>query len=271
MQEKFEINLEQQYMKEIGKYKLLEPDEEKTLARAFHGGDKKAGELLYNSNLRLVVSIAKKYVGYGVDFMDLIQEGNMGLLTATAKYDPDRGYKFGTYATWWIRQAVVRALAKYARMIRLPAYMLDEMSRQKKITDKLIQTLGREPTMEEIADAVSKSVEEVEETMLYSSPIMSLDMTPFGEDDGTLYDIVAQQVNEEPSGIGIDIMSDEMREAMTCLRDREKAILKMRFGMTGGRAMTLQEVAEQIGLSIDVVQKTEKTALKKLREAMIRL
>lgn len=277
MKESFEINLEQQYMKEISQYELLTADQEVALAKAAAEGDTEARDLLYKSNLRLVVSIAKKSVGHGLDFMDLLQEGNIGLFTATQKFDYSRGYRFSTYATWWIRQAVTRAITNYGRTIRLPAYIQEEIYRQNKMAAKLAQELGREPTTEEIADAMCKTSMEIESNITAAAVPVSLDV-PVKSGDGSdkersLYDVVAEDNAEDPLNSEYDLYlkGEEMRELMTCLKDRERVILKMRLGLNGTEPMTLEEISKQIGLSVDVVQKTEKKALRKIRSFSARV
>ena len=269
---KSDIDTLNQYMKEIGKFDLLTPEEEVTLAKRIEAGDKEARDLMYNSNLRLVVNIAKRYQNRGLDFMDLIQEGNIGLLTAIRKYDYRKGYKFGTYATWWIRQGITRAIINDGRLVRIPAHVQEDVLREKRLMEKLTQELGREPTFEELADASALSAEKLGNLFNVMQDPVSLE-TPIGDSDDNLYSVIAEkQVVEAPLFAPSFYEADEvMRELMVVLKDREKTVLIMRFGLGGNEPMTMKEVSEQLGLSIDTIDKTEKKALRKLRRAAIRV
>lgn len=261
-----------QYISEIQKYDLLTFEEEQDLAKKYAEGDKAAGDKLYCSNLRLVVKVAKGYTGQGVELMDLIQEGNIGLITALNKFDFSKGYKFSTYATWWIRQAITKALTKQSRLVRLPARMVEDLTKQSKLIEKLQHELGRDPTTEEIADASAKTTEEVEDLLLKNQAPISLDEPAYDDDSGrTLHSLIAETTPDEAINYDEKFLAEEIEKILLCLKDRERLIIKLRYGLGRNAPMTLKEISESIGLSLEATWETEQTALKKIRSAATRL
>lgn len=254
------------YLQEVGKIPLLSQEEEQELARRIAEGDKTAVSKLAEHNLRLVVSIAKKYCGCGLSFLDLIQEGNIGLMKAAEKYDGDRGFKFSTYATWWVRQSISRALGDQSRTIRVPANIINLMSKIKKVSGSLTQSLGRTPTDQEIADALQVDLEKVHLAQDMSHAITSLD-TPIGdEEEDTIGDLIADDSAENPLA---DLITQAnkaiIEQVFTTLSKREAEILRRRFGMDGYQPHTLEQVGEHYGLTRERIRQLEIKALRKLR------
>jgi RNA polymerase primary sigma factor len=254
------------YLKEIGRIPLLNREEEIDLAQRTEAGDKKAKEKLTASNLRLVVSIAKKYIGRGMTFLDLIQEGNKGLIRAVEKYDWTKGFKFSTYATWWIRQAITRAIADQARTIRIPVHMVETINKLMRTSRKLMQDLGREPTPEEIGTAMEMEPDRVREILKISQKTTSLE-TPIGdEDDSYLGDFIADEQTLTPyEATSQRMLKENVDEVLNALSDREARVLKMRFGLNGSRPMTLEEVGQKFGVTRERIRQIEAKALRKLR------
>lgn len=258
------------YLREIGKIPLLEADEELELAKKVVEGDQKAKNKMVESNMRLVVSIAKRYGGRGLDFLDLIQEGNTGLLRAVEKFDPDKGFKFSTYATWWIRQAITRAIADQARTIRIPVHMVETINKVLRVTRRLTQELNREPTMEEIAKEMDMEVEKVEYVMKIKQDIASLDASVGrdGEDEDTsLGDFIEDEERVTPEdAAATQLLKEQMAVILATLSDREQKIIKMRFGIGGGRPHTLEEVGAEFSVTRERIRQIEAKALSKLRK-----
>ena len=258
------------YLREIGKIPLLEPEEEQELAQKAAKGDKKAKDKMVEANMRLVVSIAKRYSGRGLDFLDLIQEGNTGLLRAVEKFDPDKGFKFSTYATWWIRQAITRAIADQARTIRIPVHMVETINKVLRTTRKLTQELNREPTTEEIAKEMGMDVEKVEYVMRIKQDIASLDASVGrdGEDeDSVLGDFVEDEERVGPEdSTATQILKEQLAEILTTLSEREQKIIKLRFGVGGGRPHTLEEVGAEFSVTRERIRQIEAKALSKMRK-----
>lgn len=254
------------YLKEIGRIPLLTREQEIDLAQRTESGDPKAKEKLTSSNLRLVVSIAKKYIGRGMTFLDLIQEGNKGLIRAVEKYDWTKGFKFSTYATWWIRQAITRAIADQARTIRIPVHMVETINKLMRTSRKLMQDLGREPTAEEIAVAMEMEPDRVREILKISQKTTSLE-TPIGdEDDSYLGDFIADESQISPyEATSQRMLKENVDEVLNALSDREARVLKMRFGLNGSRPMTLEEVGQKFGVTRERIRQIEAKALRKLR------
>lgn len=255
------------YLKEIGRIPLLTREEEIRLAQKAESGDLKAKEKLTSSNLRLVVSIAKKYIGRGMTFLDLIQEGNKGLIRAVEKYDWTKGFKFSTYATWWIRQAITRAIADQARTIRIPVHMVETINKLMRTARKLMQDLGREPTPEEIGEAMEMDPEKVREILKISQNTTSLE-NPVGDsdDDSVLGDFIADDRQISPyDATSQQMLRENIGEVLEALSDREARVLKMRFGLNGGKAMTLEEVGQKFGVTRERIRQIEAKALRKLR------
>ena len=254
------------YLREIGKIELLSFDEELELAKKILKGDEEAKQKLAESNLRLVVSIAKKYVGRGLLFLDLIQEGNMGLIKAVEKFDYTKGYKFSTYATWWIRQAITRAIADQARTIRIPVHMVETINRLIRTSRLLLQRLGREPTPDEIAQEMDMPVEKVMEIQKIAQDPVSLE-TPIGEeDDSDLGDFIQDEDSPEPQdSASFTLMKEQLAEVMNTLTPREAKVLKLRFGLEDGRARTLEEVGKEFEVTRERIRQIEAKALRKLR------
>ena len=254
------------FLKEIGKIRLLTFEEENVLAERMLNGDKEAKQQLIESNLRLVVSIAKKYIGRGVNFLDLIQEGNLGLIKAVDKFDQTKGYKFSTYATWWIRQAITRAIADQARTIRIPVHMVETINKLIKTSRHLLQTLGREPTPEEIAAELEMPVEKVRDILKVSQEPISLE-TPVGEEDeSNLGNFIPDDDAPSPSEQAADtLLREHIEEVMQTLTPREAKVLKLRFGLEDGRMRTLEEVGKEFDVTRERIRQIEAKALRKLR------
>jgi RNA polymerase primary sigma factor len=253
------------YLKEIGRIPLLTFADEISLAKRYEKGDRRAKKKLIESNLRLVVSIAKKYIGRGMSLLDLIQEGNQGLIRAVEKYDWRKGYKFSTYATWWIRQAITRAIADQARTIRIPVHMVETINRFIRASRRLMQDLGREPTPEEIAHVMEVDVTKVREIMKVSQEPTSLE-TPVGdEEDSHLGDFISDPGPTPYEQTSRQLLKEHMEEVLTTLSDREKKVLILRFGLEDGRPRTLEEVGAQFGVTRERIRQIEAKALRKLR------
>lgn len=255
------------YLKEIGRIPLLTREEEIRLAQQVEAGDLKAKDKLTAANLRLVVSIAKKYIGRGMTFLDLIQEGNKGLIRAVEKYDWTKGFKFSTYATWWIRQAITRAIADQARTIRIPVHMVETINKLMRNARKLMQELGREPTPEEIAEVMDMEPDKVREILKISQNTTSLE-NPVGdsEDDSVLGDFISDDRQVSPyDATSQQMLRENIGEVLGALSDREALVLRMRFGLDGKRAMTLEEVGRKFGVTRERIRQIEAKALRKLR------
>lgn len=254
------------YLKEIGKIPLLSTEEEIELAKRMELGDPEAKKRLAEANLRLVVSIAKRYVGRGMQFLDLIQEGNLGLIKAVEKFDYTKGYKFSTYATWWIRQAITRSIADQARTIRIPVHMVETINRLIRTSRQLLQELGREPQPEEIADAMNLPVERVREIMKISQEPVSLE-TPIGEEeDSHLGDFIQdEQVAVPADAAAFTLLHEQLMEVLDSLTEREQKVLKLRFGLEDGRPRTLEEVGKEFNVTRERIRQIEAKSLRKLR------
>ena len=254
------------YLKEIGRVPLLTAQEEIELAKQMEHGDEEAQRRLAEANLRLVVSIAKRYVGRGMLFLDLIQEGNLGLIKAVEKFDYNKGYKFSTYATWWIRQAITRAIADQARTIRIPVHMVETINKLIRVSRHLLQELGREPTADEIAEEMEISVDRVREIMKIAQEPVSLE-TPIGEEeDSHLGDFIEDHEAKAPADAAADqLLREQLQEVLSTLTVREKDVLKLRFGLDDGRARTLEEVGKSFNVTRERIRQIEAKALRKLR------
>ena len=254
------------YLKEIGRINLLTSDEEFEYARLAEEGDENAKRMLAESNLRLVVSIAKRYVGRGMLFLDLIQEGNIGLMKAVDKFDPGKGYKFSTYATWWIRQAITRAIADQARTIRIPVHMVETINKLARVQRQLTQELNREPSDEEIAKKLNISVEKVREVYKISQDPVSLE-TPIGEeDDSHLGDFIKDERTMSPEEYAtIEMLKEELSGVLLTLTEREEKVLRLRFGLDDGQCRTLEEVGQVFNVTRERIRQIEAKALRKLR------
>jgi RNA polymerase primary sigma factor len=254
------------YLREIGRVPLLRKEQEVEFAMAIEQGDEEARRHLTEANLRLVVSIAKKYIGRGMSFLDLIQEGNMGLIRAVEKFDYRRGYKFSTYATWWIRQAVSRALADQARTIRVPVHMVESINKQIRVSRRLLQELGREPTEDEIAEEMGVTPERVREIITISRDPVSLE-TPVGdEDDSHLGDFIEDKLAPAPlEEASMAMLRLEVEHVLDTLTPRERRVLQLRFGLIGGHQRTLEEVGKRFGVTRERIRQIESKALRKLR------
>ena len=258
------------YLREIGKIPLLTPEEEADLAQRIVNGDKKAKDKMVEANMRLVVSIAKRYGGRGLDFLDLIQEGNTGLLRAVDKFDPDKGFKFSTYATWWVRQAITRAIADQARTIRIPVHMVETINKVLRTTRKLTAELNREPTNEEIAAALDMEPEKIDYVMRIKQDIASLDASISREGDdeeSVLGDFVEDEERDSPEDSAANqILKEQLSEIIATLTDREQKIIRLRFGIGGGRPHTLEEVGAEFDVTRERIRQIEAKALSKLRK-----
>ncbi len=254
------------YLKEIGKVPLLSAEEEIELAKKMELGDAEAKKRLAEANLRLVVSIAKRYVGRGMLFLDLIQEGNLGLIKAVEKFDYRKGYKFSTYATWWIRQAITRAIADQARTIRIPVHMVETINKLIRVSRQLLQELGREPSPEEIAEEMNMPVDRVREILKISQEPVSLE-TPIGEEeDSHLGDFIQDENVPVPAdAAAYTLLREQLQEVLETLTDREQKVLKLRFGLEDGRGRTLEEVGKEFNVTRERIRQIEAKALRKLR------
>jgi RNA polymerase primary sigma factor len=256
------------YLREIGKIPLLKADEELALAKRVVAGDKNAKDQMAEANMRLVVSIAKRYVGRGLDLLDLIQEGNTGLLRAVEKFDPDKGFKFSTYATWWIRQAITRAIADQARTIRIPVHMVETINKLLRTQRRLTQELNREPSNEEIAKEMEIEVDKVEHIMKIKQDISSLDASVRDdEEDSVLGDFIEDEdtVSPEESAAG-QLLKEQVKGLLGSLTEREQKILKLRFGLEDGKSHTLEEVGQEFSVTRERIRQIEAKALAKLRK-----
>ena len=254
------------YLKEIGKVPLLTPDEELDLAKRMSEGDEEAKRRMTEANLRLVVSIAKRYVGRGMLFLDLIQEGNLGLIKAVEKFDYTKGYKFSTYATWWIRQAITRAIADQARTIRIPVHMVETINKTIRVSRQLLQELGHDPSAEEIAAEMDMPVEKVRDILKIAQEPVSLE-TPIGEEeDSHLGDFIPDEDASEPSeAASFSLLREQLEEVLETLAPREKKVLELRFGIVDGRTRTLEEVGKEFNVTRERIRQIEAKALRKLR------
>ncbi|HET6863758.1 MAG TPA: RNA polymerase sigma factor RpoD [Candidatus Saccharimonadales bacterium] len=256
------------YLREIGKIPLLTAEEELALAKKVVSGDKRAKDQMAEANMRLVVSIAKRYVGRGLDLLDLIQEGNTGLLRAVEKFDPDRGFKFSTYATWWIRQAITRAIADQARTIRIPVHMVETINKLLRTQRRLTQELNREPTNEEIAAAMEMDVDKVEHIMKIKQDISSLDASVRDdEEDSVLGDFIEDEDAKTPTESASEqLLKEQVKQILGTLTEREQKILKLRFGLEDGKSHTLEEVGQEFSVTRERIRQIEAKALAKLRK-----
>ena len=254
------------YLKEIGKVPLLTPEEEVDLAKRMSEGDEEAKRRMTEANLRLVVSIAKRYVGRGMLFLDLIQEGNLGLIKAVEKFDYTKGYKFSTYATWWIRQAITRAIADQARTIRIPVHMVETINKTIRVSRQLLQELGHDPSAEEIAAEMDMPVEKVRDILKIAQEPVSLE-TPIGEEeDSHLGDFIPDEDASEPSeAASFSLLREQLEEVLDTLAPREKKVLELRFGIVDGRTRTLEEVGKEFNVTRERIRQIEAKALRKLR------
>jgi RNA polymerase primary sigma factor len=273
--ENFEVNILEgialddpvrMYLKEIGRVPLLSPEEEVSLAKRIEQGDEEAKRDLTEANLRLVVSIAKRYVGRGMLFLDLIQEGNLGLIKAVEKFDYTKGYKFSTYATWWIRQAITRAIADQARTIRIPVHMVETINKLVRVQRQLLQELGRDPIPEEIGEEMGIPADKVREILRIAQEPVSL-ATPIGEEeDSHLGDFIPDEDAPAPAEVAsFQLLREQLEEVLTSLTPREQKVLKLRFGLEDGRARTLEEVGKEFGVTRERIRQIEAKALRKLR------
>ena len=260
------------YLREIGKIPLLKGEEEVALAKRKERGDKEADRKLIEANLRLVVSIAKKFVGKSLSLLDLIQEGNIGLFRAVKKFDYRKGYKFSTYATWWIRQAITRALADQSRTIRIPVHMVETINRFQQVQRRLLQDLGRDPTPEELAAEMGEAIDKINHIIKISQDTVSLEMSvgDDDDDDSSLQDFVEDVKNMPPDRVaGLQILRDYVKDAIKDLAPREQKILEMRFGLTDGVTHTLEEVGQEFDVTRERIRQIEAKALEKIQHMNI--
>ncbi len=257
------------YLREIGKIPLLNAEEEITLARKVQAGDKRAKDYMAEANMRLVVSIAKRYVGRGLDLLDLIQEGNTGLLRAVEKFDPNKGFKFSTYATWWIRQAITRAIADQARTIRIPVHMVETINKLLRTHRRMTQELNREPTNAEVAKEMELDIDKVEHIMKIKQDISSLDAAVRDdEEDSVLGDFIEDEDTESPEEAATNqLLREHVNMVLNALSDREQKILRLRFGLDDGKTHTLEEVGREFGVTRERIRQIEAKALAKLRKS----
>ncbi len=258
------------YLREIGKIPLLSAEEELELAKRVVAGEKKAKDKMAEANMRLVVSIAKRYSGRGLDFLDLIQEGNTGLLRAVEKFDPDKGFKFSTYATWWIRQAITRAIADQARTIRIPVHMVETINKLLRTQRRMTQELNREPTIEELAKELEMEPEKVEYVMKIKQDITSLDAgvgRDGDEEDSVLRDFIEDEDSATPEeSAASQLLKEQVQSILSTLSDREQKIIRMRFGLDNGKSHTLEEVGQEFAVTRERIRQIEAKALAKLRK-----
>ncbi len=264
-----EVNMDdpvKMYLKDIGKVPLLQPEEETELAKRMMEGDEEAKRLLSEANLRLVVSIAKRYMGRGMQFLDLIQEGNLGLMKAVEKFDYQKGFKFSTYATWWIRQAITRAIADQARTIRIPVHMVETINKLVRVSRRLLQELGREPTPEEIAKEMGVTEEKVREIQKIAQDPVSLE-TPIGEEeDSHLSDFIEDEHSTAPTdSVSFTMLKEHLLGVLDTLTPREEKVLRLRYGLDDGRQRTLEEVGKEFNVTRERIRQIEAKALRKLR------
>ena len=255
-----------QYLREIGRYRLLTAEEEVDFAKRIEKADKRAKDKLTQANLRLVVSIAKKYVGRGLTLLDLIQEGNQGLIRAVEKYDWRKGFKFSTYATWWIRQAITRAIADQARTIRIPVHMVETINKLFRISRRLMQELGREPTVEEIAEEMEMQPDRVREIFKIAQEVTSIDAKVGEDEDSVLGDFIEDTSQLSPvDQASRELLKESLEEVFSTLSEREAKVLKLRFGLNGNKPMTLEEVGREFGVTRERIRQIEAKALRKLK------
>ncbi len=256
------------YLKEIGKIDLLEPEEERIIAQKMAEGDEDAKETLINSNLRLVVSIAKKYMNRGLSLLDLIQEGNIGLIKAVDKFDYTKGFKFSTYATWWIRQAITRAIADQARTIRIPVHMVETINKLTRIQRQLVQDLGREPTTEELAEAMGMEPAKIREIQKISQDPISIDKPVGEEEDSHLVDFISNDELAAPEEeVARNLLKEDLIKALGTLTERERKVIELRFGLKDGVPMTLEQVGKKLGVTRERIRQIEAKAIRKLSRA----
>ncbi|MDR2063702.1 MAG: RNA polymerase sigma factor RpoD [Candidatus Nomurabacteria bacterium] len=258
------------YLHEIGKIPLLTNEEEYELAKRILKGDKKAKDKMVESNMRLVVSIAKRYSGRGLDFLDLIQEGNTGLLRAVDKFDPERGFKFSTYATWWIRQAITRAIADQARTIRIPVHMVETINKLLRTQRRMTQELNHEPTIEELAEELDMEPAKIEHVMKIKQDVVSLDAAigkDSDDDDSVIGDFIEDEAQTSPEeAASVQLLKEQIQAVLSTLSEREQKIIRMRFGIGGGRSHTLEEVGSEFSVTRERIRQIEAKALAKLRK-----
>ncbi|MCQ2502414.1 MAG: RNA polymerase sigma factor RpoD [Saccharofermentans sp.] len=256
------------YLKEIGKIELLDASQEKDIAQRMAKGDEEAKELLINSNLRLVVSIAKKYMNRGLSLLDLIQEGNIGLIKAVDKFDYTKGFKFSTYATWWIRQAITRAIADQARTIRIPVHMVETINKLTRVQRQLVQDLGREPTTEELAKEMNMEVAKIREIQKISQDPISIDKPVGEEEDSHLVDFISNDELAAPEEeVARILLKEDLIQALNGLTDRERRVIELRFGLKDGVPMTLEQVGKKLGVTRERIRQIEAKAIRKLNRS----
>ena len=256
------------YLKEIGKIELLDAEQEKDIAQRMAKGDEEAKVLLINSNLRLVVSIAKKYMNRGLSLLDLIQEGNIGLIKAVDKFDYTKGFKFSTYATWWIRQAITRAIADQARTIRIPVHMVETINKLTRVQRQLVQDLGREPTTEELAEAMGMEVAKIREIQKISQDPISIDKPVGEEEDSHLVDFISNDELAAPEEeVARILLKEDLIQALNGLTDRERRVIELRFGLKDGVPMTLEQVGKKLGVTRERIRQIEAKAIRKLNRS----